>query len=72
MQLVRTNSDNPDFVSLVKLLDEDLAKRDGDQHSFYHQFNKINMIRHAVVAYENNKPVGCGAIKEYRQRSVWK
>jgi GNAT superfamily N-acetyltransferase len=70
MQLVRTNSDDPDFKSLVTLLDEDLAKRDGDQHSFYHQFNKIDTIKHAIVAYENNEPVGCGAIKEYNKESM--
>jgi putative acetyltransferase len=70
MQLVRTNSDNPDFITLVKLLDADLAKRDGEDHSFYHQFNKIDTIKHAVVAYENGKPVACGAIKEYNKDAV--
>jgi hypothetical protein len=29
IHLVRTSSDNPDFIELVKLLDADLAKRDG-------------------------------------------
>lgn len=63
--LLRTDSENPDFVSLVKLLDTDLAIRDGNDHSFYAQFNKIDMIRHAVVAYEDDVPVACGAIKEF-------
>lgn len=70
IQLFRTDSDNKDFVALVKLLDADLAKRDGDEHSFYAQFNKIDKIKHAVVACEEGKPVGCGAIKEYDQKSV--
>lgn len=65
MTLLRTDSENPDFVTLVRLLDADLAQRDGNEHAFYSQFNKITAIRHVVVAYENNKPVGCGAIKEY-------
>jgi GNAT superfamily N-acetyltransferase len=65
IKIIRTNSDNPDFVSLVKLLDADLAIRDGDDHPFYAQFNKIDKINYAVVAYENDKPVSCGAIKEY-------
>ena len=64
MNLVRTNSDNPDFITLVQLLDADLATRDGSEHAFYAQFNKIDKIRHAIVAYENNVPVACGAIKE--------
>lgn len=63
--LLRTDSENPDFISLVRKLDADLAERDGaTDHAFYSQFNKIAAIRHVVVAYLNNKPVGCGAIKE--------
>ena len=68
--LIRTNSDNPDFISLVKLLDIDLAKRDGEDHAFYAQFNKIGSIRYAVVAYDNKKPVGCGAIKQFSADAV--
>jgi gamma-glutamyl phosphate reductase len=62
--LIRTDSDNKDFIQLVKALDADLAHRDGNEHSFYDQFNKIDTIRHVVVAYENDKPVSCGAMKE--------
>ena len=47
-------------------MDADLAIRDGDAHAFYDQFNKIDNIRYVVVAYEENKPAGCGAIKEYK------
>ena len=63
--LIRTNSDNPDFRELVALLDADLQIRDGAEHSFYAQFNKIDKIREVVLAYENEKAVGCGAFKEY-------
>ena len=65
IELLRTDSSNQDFVALVRLLDADLAERDGKDHSFYAQYNKIDKIKHVVVAYENNKPMGCGAIKEY-------
>lgn len=65
LRLIRTDSSNSDFINLVRLLDAELAIRDGDQHDFYHQFNKIDMIKYAIVAYENNEPVGCGAIKEF-------
>ncbi len=64
VQLVRTHSENPDFVALVQQLDADLAKRDGKDHSFYAQFNKIAAIKHVVVSYVNETPIGCGAIKE--------
>ena len=63
--LVRTTSEHPDFVTLVKLLDADLAIRDGAGHTFYDQFNKIAAIRHTIVAYDELKPIGCGAIKEF-------
>jgi putative acetyltransferase len=59
----RTDSKNLDFVELVKFLDADLAIRDGEDHSFYNQFNKIDKIKYVVLVYENKKPIGCGAIK---------
>lgn len=65
IELIRTDSSNPDFIELVKHLDAYLAEKDGDAHSFYDQFNKVTAIKHVVVAYDNGKPVGCGAIKEY-------
>ena len=65
IRLIRTNSENHDFVELVKHLDADLAQRDGADHSFYAQFNKIDTIKHVIVAYQDDTPVGCGAIKEY-------
>jgi len=65
INVLRTSTDNPDFIELVRLLDADLAIRDGDDHAFYDQFNKTGKIRHAVVAYEDEKPSGCGALKAY-------
>ena len=64
-RITRTTSDDPDFGSLVQLLDQDLQVRDGDDHAFYAQFNKVATIRHAVVAYRGAEPVGCGAFKEF-------
>ena len=63
--ITRTTSDNPDFVALVQRLDAELAERNGDEHPFYAQFNKIAKIKHVVVAYEDGTPVACGAIKEF-------
>lgn len=65
IRLIRTNSENKDFIALVKQLDADLAIRDGDEHDFYNQFNKIDAIQYAMVAYEGETPVGCGAIKQF-------
>ena len=61
----RTNSADKNFQELVRALDIDLKIRDGEEHSFYARFNKIDMIKHVVVAYDGDEPVGCGAVKEY-------
>ena len=63
--LTRTDSDNHDFMALVKLLDAELAELDGDEHVFYAQLNKTDKIKHVIVAYENDRPISCGAIREY-------
>ncbi|MCB0466320.1 MAG: GNAT family N-acetyltransferase [Aequorivita sp.] len=66
MKLLRTDSTNKDFIELVKHLDADLAIRDGDDHPFYDQFNKIDSIKYTIVAYDENKrALGCGAIKQF-------
>jgi GNAT superfamily N-acetyltransferase len=65
IKIVRTSSDHPDFVELVRRLDADLAVRDGADHSFYAQFNKIDALKHVVVAYDDERPVGCGAMKAF-------
>jgi len=70
IQLKRTDSENADFKELVRSLDTYLAVMDGEDHAFYAQFNKIDKIAFVVVAYENDKPVGCGAIKEYLQDTM--
>ncbi|GGE57588.1 N-acetylglutamate synthase-like GNAT family acetyltransferase [Pedobacter psychrotolerans] len=68
--LIRTNSDLIDFRQLVALLDKDLAIRDGDDHAFYSQFNKIDAIKEVVVAYQNEISIGCGAIKPFSNTAV--
>jgi len=70
IRTIRTNSENPDFIELVKYLDADLAIKDGNEHSFYAQFNKIDKIKFVVVAYDDDQPVGCGAIKEYAPHTM--
>lgn len=68
--LKRTNSDDTDFQNLVRELDKELAIRDGAEHAYYAQFNKIDAIKHVVVAYENDVAVGCGAIKSFDENSM--
>ncbi|MGZ5197909.1 MAG: GNAT family N-acetyltransferase, partial [Kaistella sp.] len=41
-----------------------------DDHAFYDQFNKIDMLQQCVVLYEGENAVGCGAIKPYDKISA--
>lgn len=66
IQLCRTTSEDPGFLRLVQQLDADLAERDGaEAHAYYAQFNKIDTIKHAVVASLDGNVAGCGAMKEF-------
>lgn len=70
LQIKRTDAGNPDFVSLVRLLDADLAERDGADHAFYAQFNKVDTLQYVVVGYEDEIPVACGAFKPFNEHTV--
>lgn len=70
LNCIRTASDNQDFQRLVKELDADLKIRDGDEYAFFAQFNKTDLIKHVVVAYQNNIAVGCGAFKAFTENTV--
>lgn len=65
MQLKRTTSDNEDFGNLVVHLDAYLKVLDGDDHAFYAQFNKTNLLKNALICYDGDKAIGIGAYKEF-------
>ena len=65
LTLKRTNSESTDFRKLNIELDKELAISDGNDHSFYAQYNKIDSIHHVLLAYNGEKPIACGAIKKY-------
>lgn len=70
IHLVRTNSENLDFIKLNEKLDAELAIRDGKDHSFYAQYNTLENIKHIVLAYDNDNAIGCGAIKPYKSGTM--
>ena len=70
MKTLRTTSKNPDFQKLVKQLDDYLAVMDGEEHGFYDQYNKIDMLKHCIVIFDNDEAVACGAIKELDTKSM--
>ena len=70
IKLIRTDSENKDFITLVEKLDTYLKITDGDEHDFYDQYNNIDVLKHTIVAFIDNTPVGCGAFKEFNPESV--
>lgn len=70
LEITRANSQNTDFINLVKELDAHLKITDGEDHEFYNQFNGIDVIKYVVVVYKDKKAVGCGAIKHFDAEAV--
>lgn len=70
IKLLRTDSKHIDFINLVKQLNAYLKIVDGDEHEFYMQYNNIDVLKHTIVAYLNEKPVGCGAFKKFNENCV--
>jgi len=70
LELIRTDSQNEDFSKLIVKLDENLASRNGDMQEYFNQFNKVDAIKHVIIAYINGIAVGCGAIKQFDSNSV--
>ncbi len=70
ISIKRVPASNVDFRELVAALDEELKKRDGSENAFYAQYNGLEDIKHAIVAYIADSPVGCGAIKLYSQNRM--
>ena len=70
IKLKRTDSKNNHFINLVAFLDADLKIRDGVEHNFYDQFNKIDGLKNVVIAFENEVALGCGAFKIHENSVV--
>jgi len=70
IKTTRTDATHPDFCILVAILDQYLAVMDGAEHKYYAQYNTLDSIPHTVIVYDNDKPVGCGAIKEFSKDAV--
>jgi len=65
LAVLRTDTTNEDFKKLVSRLDAELKALDGEDHSFYAPLNNISLLKYAVVVYDGDEAVGCGAVKEF-------
>lgn len=70
IELLKTNSKNPNFIELIQLLDKDLGERYGELQKQYDKHNKVDYINNVIVIYKNKIPTACGAFKEYNNNSA--
>lgn len=70
VEIVYTDSENPDFAKLIKMLDEDLNERYGELQKQYDVHNKVDHINNVVLLYIDGRPAACGAFKRYDPDSV--
>src|ERR1700722_11923848 len=71
MLVTRTTSDNEDFHHLIPELDQYLWDMDGPElQKYYKNLNVIEKNDTVVIAYLNDKPMGCGCFKPYNKTSV--
>ncbi|SEO93718.1 GNAT family N-acetyltransferase [Paenibacillus sp. OV219] len=70
IQLEKVTTDHADFGYLIELLDRDLWNRYPDTQQFFHGFNQVKLGAKAIVAYVDNKPVGCGCYREAEEAGI--
>ena len=70
LNIIRTNSDNPDFQKLTQLLDITLCKIYGTKQEDYEEYNRIVDLHTVVLAYEDDIAVGCGCFKRFNDDTI--
>ncbi|PJI08134.1 MULTISPECIES: GNAT family N-acetyltransferase [Clostridium] len=69
-KLLNTDSNNIDFIKLIRLLDDDLNERYGELQKKYDKHNKVDFINDVVVIYKDGKAAACGGFKEHNTDSI--
>ena len=70
IDILKTESHHKDFQKLVYELDLYLAEIDGEDHSFYAQYNKLDAIKNCIIIYIDKEPIACGAYKKYDDQTI--
>lgn len=70
MTIIRTDSTNKDFIELIQDLDVELDVMDKEAHTICSQYNGLEAIKNVILAYSDEKVVGCGAIKKYSEDTM--
>lgn len=71
MRILKTDSRNEDFRRLAELLDESLYELYGEGINIYSKQNSVDYnLKDILIIYINDKPVACGAFKEYDEGTI--
>ena len=70
LNISKTDSNNVDFMKLIKLLDDDLNGRYGELQKQYNKYNKVDYIKDVININKNDIPAACGALKKYNARTI--
>jgi GNAT superfamily N-acetyltransferase len=70
LKVVKTTSENPDFLSLIKTFDAYLWERYPELKTNYWGNNVIELNRNVIVIYLDEKPVACGCFKKYDKTTI--
>ncbi|MFH7017902.1 GNAT family N-acetyltransferase [Flavobacterium sp. FlaQc-47] len=70
IKVVKTTSENPDFVSLIKIFDTFLWERYPELKTEYWGNNLIEFNPNVILIYLNEKPVASGCFKKYNESTV--
>lgn len=68
--ILRTNSENPDFIQLTGRLDVELCRIYDTNPEDYEEYNRITDLHTVVVVYENEQAVACGCFKIFDENTV--
>jgi putative acetyltransferase len=66
----RTDGTDKNLVELIKQLDAFLWSVYNKGMEYFGQFNYVDEDHRAIVIYDNNKPVGCGCLREIDSETV--
>ena len=70
LHIERADPSHADFLFLARQLTAFLAELNGEKNDFFVQFNQASSLTHAVVAYDGDKPIGCGGLRRNEDGSA--
>ena len=70
IRIVKTTSENLDFVNLIAALDKSLWERYPELKSDYWGNNILELNPNVVILYLEDKAVGCGCFKKYDTNKI--